>query len=43
MIHDRREEIGGADDRLLAVDPVDGSIVRRGQPDQQIGMIAGIE
>ncbi len=35
IVDDRHEEVGGRDDRLPLVQPVDGRIVRRLDPDQQ--------
>jgi hypothetical protein len=37
IVHDRQEKIGGGDDRLLVVQAVNGCIVARFRPDQQVG------
>ena len=37
IVHDRWEEVDREDERALVVEPVDGSVVGRIEPDEQIG------
>ena len=38
IVHDRREEVGGADQQLAAVEPPDGGVVAGVGADDQVGM-----
>ena len=39
VVDERREEVDGEDERALVVEPVDGSVVGRVEPDEQVGRL----
>jgi hypothetical protein len=43
VVDQRGEEVGGGHERDVVGDPVDGGIVERGQPDEEVGVAAAGE